>query len=42
MFAVVLVHTFTDALPVDLDPWGGGIDLLVGGETTPSLRWPDA
>jgi len=26
---------------VDLDPWGGGIDLLAGGETTPGLRWPD-
>jgi secretion/DNA translocation related CpaE-like protein len=29
------------ALLVDLDPWGGGIDLLVGGETAPGLRWPD-
>ncbi|SIP66800.1 conserved hypothetical protein [Mycobacterium tuberculosis] len=26
---------------VDLDPWAGGIDLLVGGETAPGLRWPD-
>ncbi|TXB86307.1 hypothetical protein FRD82_26440, partial [Mycobacterium tuberculosis] len=30
-----------DALLVDLDPWAGGIDLLVGGETAPGLRWPD-
>lgn len=29
------------ALLVDLDPWGGGIDLLLGGETAPGLRWPD-
>jgi secretion/DNA translocation related CpaE-like protein len=28
-------------LLVDLDPWGGGVDLLIGGETTPGLRWPD-
>ncbi|SOJ57760.1 hypothetical protein MSIMFB_05238 [Mycobacterium simulans] len=41
LFAVALAHTATDALLVDLDPWGGGIDLLVGGETTPGLRWPD-
>jgi secretion/DNA translocation related CpaE-like protein len=30
-----------EALLVDLDPWGGGIDLLVGGETAAGLRWPD-
>lgn len=30
-----------EALLIDLDPWGGGIDLLVGGETAPGLRWPD-
>lgn len=29
------------SLLVDLDPWGGGIDLLLGGETAPGLRWPD-
>lgn len=27
------------ALLVDLDPCGGGIDLLLGTETTPGLRW---
>jgi secretion/DNA translocation related CpaE-like protein len=41
LFAVALAQTATDALLVDLDPWGGGIDLLLGGETTPGLRWPD-
>lgn len=30
-----------DALLVDLDPWGGGIELLLGGENAPGLRWPD-
>lgn len=31
----------TDALLVDLDPLGGGLDLLVGAERTAGLRWPD-
>ncbi len=41
LFAVALAQAAADALLVDLDPWGGGIDLLVGGEATPGLRWPD-
>jgi secretion/DNA translocation related CpaE-like protein len=41
MLAVALAQAAGDALLVDLDPWGGGIDLLVGGESTPGLRWPD-
>ncbi len=41
MFAAALAQTATDALLVDLDPWGGGIDLLLGGESAPGLRWPD-
>jgi len=41
LLAVALAQAATDALLVDLDPWGGGIDLLVGGEATPGLRWPD-
>jgi secretion/DNA translocation related CpaE-like protein len=41
LLAVALAWAARDALLVDLDPWGGGIDLLVGGETTPGLRWPD-
>jgi secretion/DNA translocation related CpaE-like protein len=41
LFATALAHVATDPLLVDLDPWGGGIDLLVGGETAPGVRWPD-
>ncbi len=41
VFAVALAQAATDSLLVDLDPWGGGIDLLVGAETTPGVRWPD-
>jgi secretion/DNA translocation related CpaE-like protein len=41
LFAVALAQLASDPLLVDLDPWGGGIDLLVGGETTPGVRWPD-
>jgi secretion/DNA translocation related CpaE-like protein len=40
-FAFAVAQAADDALLVDLDPWGGGIDLLVGGETAPGLRWPD-
>jgi secretion/DNA translocation related CpaE-like protein len=29
------------SLIVDADPWGGGIDLMVGCEEEPGLRWPD-
>lgn len=39
--AVGLAHAAADALLVDLDPWGGGIDLRLGAETAPGLRWPD-
>ncbi|OBI55656.1 septum site-determining protein Ssd [Mycobacterium sp. E787] len=39
--AVAVAQAAGDALLVDLDPWGGGIDLLVGGESAPGLRWPD-
>lgn len=41
LFAFALARTAVDAMLVDLDPWGGGIDLLVGAETTPGVRWPD-
>ncbi|OQZ90390.1 hypothetical protein BST11_13245 [Mycobacterium alsense] len=40
-FAAAVAQVAGDALLVDLDPWGGGIDLLVGGESAPGLRWPD-
>ena len=29
------------ALLVDVDPWGGGLDLLLGAERSEGLRWPD-
>lgn len=29
------------ALLVDVDPWGGGVDLLLGAERSQGLRWPD-
>ena len=41
LFAVALALAATDAFLLDLDPWGGGLDLLVGGENVPGLRWPD-
>jgi len=41
LFAVALALAAADALLVDLDPWGGGIDLLLGGESAPGVRWPD-
>jgi secretion/DNA translocation related CpaE-like protein len=33
--------TAGDALLLDVDPWSGGLDLLIGGEDQPGLRWPD-
>ena len=41
LFATALAQAASEPLLVDLDPWGGGIDLLVGGETAPGVRWPD-
>jgi secretion/DNA translocation related CpaE-like protein len=41
LFAVAMAQIATNAMLVDLDPWGGGIDLLVGAETAPGVRWPD-
>lgn len=41
LFAAALAHVAVDPLLLDLDPWGGGIDLLVGSETAPGVRWPD-
>jgi len=29
------------ALLVDADPWGGGLDLLLGAERVEGLRWPE-
>lgn len=41
VFAVALALSDPCALLVDLDPWGGGIDLLIGSESAAGLRWPD-
>ena len=41
LFAAALALAANNAMLVDLDPWAGGIDLLVGAETTPGVRWPD-
>ena len=41
VFATALALTAADALLVDVDPWGGGIDLLLGSESETGLRWPD-
>ena len=40
-FAAGLALTAGDALLVDVDPWSGGLDLLLGIERRPGLRWPD-
>jgi len=41
IFAVALARTAGQSLLVDADPWGGGLDLVLGSETDPGLRWPD-
>ncbi|HEY0487077.1 MAG TPA: septum site-determining protein Ssd [Mycobacteriales bacterium] len=39
--AVTAVRCGLRALLVDADPYGGGLDLVVGGEDSAGLRWPD-
>ena len=41
VFAAALARTAASSLLVDLDPWSGGIDLLLDSESAPGLRWPD-
>ncbi|WP_395309628.1 septum site-determining protein Ssd [Mycobacterium sp. AMU20-3851] len=41
LFSVALAQSAPRCLLIDLDPWGGGIDLAMGTESTPGLRWPD-
>src|SRR4030095_8032944 len=44
VFASALAQSATgssEALLVDADPWGGGIDLVLGCEGETGLRWPD-
>lgn len=40
-FATALALGASGALLIDADPWSGGLDLLVGAERTPGVRWPD-
>jgi secretion/DNA translocation related CpaE-like protein len=41
LFATALAQSATPALLIDADPWGGGIDLAMGTEGMPGLRWQD-
>jgi secretion/DNA translocation related CpaE-like protein len=41
IFSAALALAAGDALLVDVDPWGGGVDLVLGIELQPGLRWPD-
>lgn len=41
LLATALAQRAGEALLVDLDAWGGGIDLLAGTENAAGLRWPD-
>lgn len=41
LFSTALALCAESALLVDADPWSGGIDLLLGSERQPGLRWPD-
>jgi secretion/DNA translocation related CpaE-like protein len=41
LFATALAQSARQALLIDADPWSGGIDLVVGSEDKPGLRWPD-
>lgn len=41
VFATALARCAGEALLLDLDPCGGGIDLVLGAENSPGLRWPD-
>jgi len=41
VFAAALAQHAGQALLVDLDPCGGGVDLLLGVESAPGLRWPE-
>lgn len=41
VLATALALSAPEALLVDVDPWSGGLDLLLGAETATGLRWPD-
>lgn len=41
VFATALAQEAAESLLIDGDPWGGGLDLVLGSETESGLRWPD-
>lgn len=41
VFAAALAQCADSAFLVDVDPWGGGVDLVMGTESEQGLRWPD-
>ncbi|MGU3502207.1 septum site-determining protein Ssd [Mycobacterium sp. C31M] len=41
LMAAALAQSAPSALLIDADPWAGGIDLAMGTERVPGLRWPD-
>ncbi|WP_448417849.1 septum site-determining protein Ssd [Mycolicibacter minnesotensis] len=41
LLATALAQRAAEALLIDLDSWGGGIDLLAGTENVAGLRWCD-
>ncbi|OBK79352.1 septum site-determining protein Ssd [Mycobacterium sp. 1164985.4] len=41
VFASALALAAPEALLIDVDPWSGGLDLVIGGEAESGLRWPD-
>jgi len=41
LFAAALAKSAGETLLVDVDPCSGGLDLALGGECAPGLRWPD-
>lgn len=41
VFATTLAYCASRALLVDVDPWSGGLELVLGSEADTGLRWPD-
>jgi secretion/DNA translocation related CpaE-like protein len=41
VFSAALAQSADEALLVDADPWGGGLDLVLGSEREAGVRWPD-
>lgn len=39
--AQIAARIAPEALLIDADPWGAGLDLALGSESAPGLRWPD-